>query len=99
MLKSDAHLSVKAMATLWGVDRKTAYRRLVDLDQRHGGVVFRRGRRGVIYTTEAALRKCAPELVAVMVPPAVVAQLDDHEARISTLERRLRGVSGRVGAN
>ena len=56
-----AELKVVDVAERHGVDRKTAYRWLVELERKFGPrVIGRRGRRGVLFTTEDAMASVAP---------------------------------------
>lgn len=56
-----AELKVADVAERHGVDRKTAYRWLVEIEAKYGSrVVARRGRRGVLVTTEDAFSAVAP---------------------------------------
>ena len=56
-----AELKVADVAERHGVDRKTAYRWLCEIEQKFGArVVTRRGKRGVLVTTEDAFAAVAP---------------------------------------
>lgn len=89
-------LTVRDLAALWAVDRKTARRRLFALERKYGGVVFRRSDGGWIYTTLSALRRCAPEFGA-SGPEKLGRLVEDHEDRIRVLEASTRALWGRMG--
>jgi hypothetical protein len=56
-----AELKVVDVAERHGVDRKTAYRWFIELERKFGPrVIGRRGRRGVMFTTEDAFASVAP---------------------------------------
>jgi len=70
-------LSVADIARRHDVDRKTAYRWLVEIEKKYGpSVVGRRGKRGVLFTTEDAFARVAP----------LVASRSREDQRISRLE-------------
>jgi len=54
-------LKVADIARRHGVDRSTAYRWMIEIEKRHGPTVIgRRGKRGVLFTTEDAFATVAP---------------------------------------
>lgn len=80
-------LKVADIARRHGVDRKTAYRWLVEIEKECGpSVVGRRGKRGVLFTTEDAFAKVAP----------LVAQRAVEERRVKDLEERMADAETRA---
>ncbi len=79
-------LKVSDLAKRHGVNRKTAYRWLVEIERKYGAsVVGRRGKRGDLFTTEDAFAQVAP-LVASR--SAEDKRLRDMEERIDDVEKR-----------
>ncbi len=73
-------LKVADIARRHGVDRKTAYRWMVEIERTHGArVIGRRGKRGILFTTEDAFAQVAP----------LVASRAADERRIRELEERV----------
>lgn len=82
-----AELKVADVAARHGVDRKTAYRWLVEIEAKYGPrVVARRGRRGVLVTTEDAFASVAP----------LVAGKAKDERRLRELEERIEDAEKRA---
>lgn len=80
-------LKAADLARRHGVDRKTAYRWLVQLEAKYGAkVVARRGKRGVLVTTEDAFAEVAP----------LVAEKARDDRRIRELEERLADAETRA---
>jgi hypothetical protein len=72
-----------------GVDRKTAYRWLLQIEKQYGSrVVARRGRRGVLVTTEEAFASVAP----------LVASREREDRRLRELEERVAELEQRLDA-
>lgn len=105
-MKAGGELKVSDIARLHGISRMTAYRWLVELEKKYGSsVVGRRGKRGVLFTTEDAIAAVAPlarglmsdiktRLGAIEEKQEDAAVLATKTAqRVSNLEREFRQLS------
>lgn len=82
-----AELKAADIAARHGVDRKTAYRWMVELEGKYGAkVIGRRGRRGVLFTTEDAFAAVAP----------LCASKAKEDRRIRELEQRMADAETRA---
>jgi hypothetical protein len=105
-------ITVAELARRRRCDKSTVRRWLLELEERHGGVVFRRGKgtNARVYTTTAALARVAPDMVepesdvraAIADVRAALAELqtdvDRLNARTTTLLARLRDVATRLAS-
>lgn len=79
-------LKASDIAERRGISRITAYRWLVELEKRYGpSVVGRRGKRGILFTTEEAFAKVAPAVTERYVGER---RMQDLEDRMGDAERR-----------
>lgn len=90
-----AELKVCDVAERHGVDRRTAYRWLCELEEKYGSrVIGRRGRRGVLFTTEDAMASVAPLCASKAKDDR---RIRDIEERVADIEKRADKTVERVG--
>lgn len=91
-----AELKAADIAARHGVDRKTAYRWMLELERKFGSrVIARRGKRGVLVTTEDAFAAVAPLAASKAKEDR---RIKDLEERIADIECRADKTAERVGA-
>lgn len=82
-----AELKAADIAARHDVDRKTAYRWMLELERKYGSrVIARRGKRGVLVTTEDAFAAVAP----------LAASKAKEDRRIKDLEERMADAERRA---
>lgn len=82
-----AELKAADIAARHNVDRKTAYRWMLELERKYGSrVIARRGKRGVLVTTEDAFAAVAP----------LAASKAKEDRRIKDLEERMADAERRA---
>lgn len=82
-----AELKAADIAARHNVDRKTAYRWMLELERKYGSrVIARRGKRGVLVTTEDAFAAVAP----------LAASKAKEDRRIRDLEERMADAERRA---